>query len=112
MNHVTWVDSSADGRSFGELRVHDRAWRVSVWGREVSLTRLEFRLLAALTLRPDHVHSRGELLRNVWESNALNGTRTVDVHVQRVRHKLGTAARYIQTVRGVGYRFSPIPAQR
>jgi two-component system phosphate regulon response regulator PhoB len=90
----------------GVLCLDQLAWRVTVDGHEVALTGLEFRLLVALLERRDRVLSRGELLRDVWASSAHNRTRTVDVHVQRLRNKIGAAGRYIQTVRGAGYRFS------
>ncbi len=114
MQRVGWVESSfADPtrRSIGELQVDESARFVKIWGREVRLTRMELRLLVALIQRPDEVLTRGELLRSVWASSALNHTRTVDVHVQRLREKLGTAARFIQTVRGAGYRFRVATAE-
>jgi len=70
----------------------------------VELTRLEFELLLHLCEHPDRVHGRRDLLAVVWGVNDnYSGARTVDVHVRRVRQKLGDAADEIQTVRGVGY---------
>jgi DNA-binding response OmpR family regulator len=71
-------------------------------GREITLTVTEFDLLAALMRRPGLVHTREQLLSQVWGYAAYGGTRTVDVHVAQVRAKLGTASP-IRTVRGVGY---------
>jgi len=102
----------ATTRRFCELEVDEGAGRVTVWGRESRLTRMELRLLVAFVKQPDRVRTRGDLLQAVWGLSALNHTRTVDVHVQRLRDKLGTAGRYIQTVRGAGYRFSVTMAGR
>jgi DNA-binding winged helix-turn-helix (wHTH) protein len=97
-----------------ELRVDRYAHRASVGNEEVVLTHLEFRLLATLIERKERVQSRGTLLREVWGLSGQNTTRTVDTHVKRLRDKLGTAGRFLQSVRGVGYRFSetPLPGDR
>jgi two-component system phosphate regulon response regulator PhoB len=92
-----------------ELRVDRHAHRVSVGDEEVVLTNLEFRLLTALIERRDRVQSRGALLQEVWGLSAHNTTRTVDTHVKRLRDKLRTAGRFLQSVRGIGYRFSQRP---
>jgi two-component system phosphate regulon response regulator PhoB len=80
-----------------------------VSGEEISLTALEFKLLVTLTERRDRVQARGTLLSDVWAIDAEIASRTVDTHVKRLRDKLGTAGRFIETVRGVGYRFSETP---
>jgi DNA-binding winged helix-turn-helix (wHTH) protein len=85
---------------------------VTVNGEEVSLTALEFKLLVTLTERRDRVQARGTLLSDVWAIDAEIASRTVDTHVKRLRDKLGTAGRFIETVRGVGYRFSENPGRR
>jgi two-component system phosphate regulon response regulator PhoB len=90
---------------FGKLRVDRAAHRVWVDGREVELTALEFKLLVTLYERRNRVQSRARLLDDVWGIRADVTTRTVDTHVKRLREKLGAAADYIETVRGVGYRF-------
>ncbi|MGI5500442.1 winged helix-turn-helix domain-containing protein [Lentzea sp. CA-135723] len=78
--------------------------QVLVHAEPVELTRLEFELLLHLCSHTDRVHRRRELLSTVWGVNDdYSGARTVDVHVRRVRQKLGDAADVIQTVRGVGY---------
>ena len=79
-----------------------RAW---VEDAEVQLTALEFKLLGTLYDRRDRVQTRGALLEDVWGASADMATRTVDTHVKRLREKLGAAGDYIETVRGVGYRF-------
>ncbi|MEZ4448616.1 MAG: response regulator transcription factor [Nannocystaceae bacterium] len=87
------------------LRVNLEAHRVWVEEQEVELTALEFRLLAALIGRRGRVQTREVLLADVWGTQADVTTRTVDTHVQRLRRKLGLAGHYIETLRGVGYRF-------
>lgn len=78
---------------------------VSVDGRPVDLTATEFKLLTLLAQRRGRVQSREQLLRDVWQYDSLIDTRTVDTHMRRLREKLGRAARFLDTVRGVGYRF-------
>ncbi|SRR5579883_1406904 len=90
----------------GELHIDKAAHRVSLAGEEVGLTALEFKLLVTLAERADHVQSRATLLVDVWGFKPHSATRTVDTHVKRLREKIGSAARFIQSVRGVGYRFS------
>jgi two-component system, OmpR family, phosphate regulon response regulator PhoB len=94
---------------FGMLRVDRAAHRVWVDGHEVELTALEFKLLLTLHDRRNRVQTRDALLSDVWKIDADVTTRTVDTHVKRLREKLGNAGIYIQTVRGVGYRFAERP---
>jgi two-component system phosphate regulon response regulator PhoB len=81
---------------------HLVSWR----GKAIELTATEFKLLVVLARRRGRVQSREQLLRDVWEYNNLVDTRTVDTHMRRLREKLGLAAKYLDTVRGVGYRFA------
>lgn len=97
--------------SFGVLRVDPQAHRAWVEEREVELSALEFKLLLVLYERRNRVQSRSALLDGVWGVTADVTTRTVDTHVKRLREKLGTARRYIDTVRGVGYRFVDSPEE-
>ena len=92
--------------TFGSLVVDVSRHLVTVRGKRVELTATEFKLLALLLQRTGHVQSRDQLLRDVWEYETHIDTRTVDTHIRRLREKLGTAAKYLDTVRGVGYRFS------
>jgi len=94
---------------FGKLRIDRDAHRVWVEGDEAPLTALEFRLLCLLFDRRDRVQSRAALLDDVWGVSSDLETRTVDTHVKRLREKLGSAGAYIETVRGVGYRFCATP---
>jgi DNA-binding response OmpR family regulator len=94
--------------SFGDLIVDPARREVRLLGEEVSLTALEFELLATLASRPGFVFSRNRLLERVWGENYFGSDHVVDVHVANLRKKLKedpSAPRYVQTVRGVGYRF-------
>ncbi len=97
--------------SFGKLRFDRRSHRVWVEEQERSLTALEFRLLLTLYDSRERVQSRADLLRHVWNIEGEVVTRTVDTHVKRLREKLGEAGDYIETVRGVGYRFAGNPGK-
>jgi cysteine synthase A len=94
----------------GELTITPAERRARVAGQEIALTTLEFKLLLQLVEQRELVQSRRQLLIDVWEADARNVTRTVDTHVKRLRLKLGMAGRFIQTVRGLGYRFSETPS--
>jgi two-component system phosphate regulon response regulator PhoB len=97
--------------TFGKLRIDREGHRVWVDGQEVALTALELRLLSTLYDRRGRVQSRGVLLDEVWRMSADVNTRTVDTHVKRLREKLGDAGAYLETVRGVGYRFTGGPPE-
>ncbi|MGC4064356.1 MAG: response regulator [Polyangiaceae bacterium] len=96
---------------FGRLRIDRGAHRVWVDGQEVELTALEFRLLVTLYDRRNRVQTRTSLLDDVWGIQADITTRTVDTHVKRLREKLEAARDYVETVRGVGYRFVASPEE-
>jgi two-component system phosphate regulon response regulator PhoB len=89
----------------GPIMVDLNATRVEVGGDEIQLTPTEYRLLATLLERRGRVQSRRQLLQAAWDVHAQIETRTVDMHVQRLRTKLGPAGDLIETVRGFGYRF-------
>jgi two-component system phosphate regulon response regulator PhoB len=95
--------------TFGKLRLDRDAHRAWVDENEITLTALELRLLSTLLERRGRVQSRSALLDDVWGMSGEVTTRTVDTHVKRLREKLGPAGAYIETVRGVGYRFTPAP---
>jgi two-component system phosphate regulon response regulator PhoB len=89
----------------GQLVIDLPRHQVLVAGKKVELTATEFKLLTVLAQRRGRVQSRDQLLRDVWQYDSLIDTRTVDTHVRRVREKIGEAAKYVETIRGVGYRF-------
>lgn len=93
----------------GPFSVDTGAARAEVGGRELDLTPTEYKLLLTLMERRGRVQSRRQLLEAVWEVTANIATRTVDMHVQRLRNKLGDEAEWIETVRGFGYRFRTDP---
>jgi two-component system, OmpR family, phosphate regulon response regulator PhoB len=98
---------AAGGRTLraGAVVVDLSALRVAVDGYELDLTPTEYRLLVTLLERRGRVQSRQQLLETAWEISARIETRTVDMHVQRLRAKLGDHGGMIETVRGFGYRF-------
>jgi two-component system phosphate regulon response regulator PhoB len=89
----------------GPIAVDRSAHRVAVAGKEIDLTATEYKLLLTLVERRGRVQTRPQLLETVWEAQPDIQTRTVDMHVQRLRAKLGEAGDLIETVRGFGYRF-------
>jgi len=89
----------------GPVQVETGAMRVRVDGADVDPTPIEYRLLVTLLERRGRVQTRQQLLERAWEVNARIETRTVDMHVQRLRAKLGEHGHWIETVRGFGYRF-------
>lgn len=93
----------------GVLSVDREAHQLFVHDVEVPLTVTEFRLLTLLADREGRVQTRGRLLQDVWDMPPDLNTRTVDTHIKRLREKLGEGAAHIETVRGVGYRFSRKP---
>lgn len=90
----------------GELVINLDAHQVIVAGRPVDLTYKEYELLKALASTPGRAYSRDDLLKNIWGYDYFGGTRTVDVHVRRVRSKIEQSGAMIETVHGVGYRFT------
>jgi DNA-binding response OmpR family regulator len=94
-----------DAIRVGELLVDPVSYQVRLRGRPLDLTYKEFELLRFLAARPGRVSTRGQLLQEVWGYDFFGGTRTVDVHVRRLRAKLGPEHEsMIATIRGVGYK--------
>jgi phosphate regulon transcriptional regulator PhoB len=96
---------SAEVIESGDLRIDNPAREVFYGGEKLTLTRREFELLAFLAHHPGRVYSREELLRRVWGYDFIGETRTVDVHIRRLRKKLGEENSVIETVTGAGYKF-------
>ena len=102
LNHLV----PGTGKRFGALEIHIDRYEVLLDREPLELTYKEFELLKFLATHPDRVFSRDQLLNQVWGYNFIGGTRTVDVHVRRLRAKLGPKyATLIDTVRNVGYKF-------
>ncbi|MFA5103629.1 MAG: response regulator [Candidatus Margulisiibacteriota bacterium] len=91
---------------FSGLDIDPDSHTVKVSGKEIALTAKEFLLLEHLARNPERVFSRDRLLDLVWGIDVAIETRTVDVHVRRLREKLGKSAKYLKTIHGVGYKFS------
>src|SRR2546423_7135784 len=101
---------AAGGRMVaGPITLDRTAHRVCVDGNDIELTATEFKLLERMIERRDRVQTRSQLLESVWQAQPDIQTRTVDMHVQRLRTKLDTAGAWIETVRAGGYRLREPP---
>jgi DNA-binding response OmpR family regulator len=107
-------DSTASAQiTAGDLVIDETTYSARVGGRLLDLTYKEFELIKHLAQHPGRVFTRAQLLQEVWGYDYFGGTRTVDVHVRRLRAKLGLEHEVlIGTVRNVGYRFVPEPSPR
>ena len=105
LRNLSSTEEKLDRIEWKELMVDVPRHEVRVKGKAVDLTATEFKLLTTLAQRRGRVQSRDQLLHDVWEYENVIDTRTVDTHMRRLREKLGPAAKYLDTVRGVGYRF-------
>ncbi len=107
LHHLLWPGeeaSSADFIRMGDLTINLATYQIKINGEPLDLTYLEYALLAFLITHPGRTYSRDNLLKRVWGFDYYGGSRTVDVHVRRVRAKLGPDySQYLETVRGVGY---------
>ncbi|CAN5479936.1 response regulator transcription factor [soil metagenome] len=90
----------------GDLIIDRSSYTIKVKGKEINLPKKEFELLFFLAQNPNKVFSRDDLLQNIWGSDVYVLARTVDVHIRKVREKIGDD--YITTVKGVGYKFNLI----
>lgn len=88
----------------GDLIIDRTSYTIKVKGKEINLPKKEFELLFFLAQNPNKVFSRDDLLQNIWGSDVYVLARTVDVHIRKVREKIGED--YITTVKGVGYKFN------
>jgi two-component system alkaline phosphatase synthesis response regulator PhoP len=96
--------SSSNQIKIGDLLIDRTSYTIKLNGREISLPKKEFELLFFLAQNPNKVFSRDDLLQNIWGSDVYVLARTVDVHIRKVREKIGDD--YITTVKGVGYKFN------
>jgi DNA-binding response OmpR family regulator len=109
VRHLLWrtrLEEQAEVISFGPLVINMATYQVHVDGAPIDLTYMEYELLKFLATHRGRVFTRQALLSRVWGYDYFGGTRTVDVHVRRLRAKLGEHANVIQTVRNVGYKFA------
>ena len=86
----------------GELVLDRAKYEVTLYGQNVDLAKKEFQILELLMSAPGKVFSRQEIFRKIWDSEIIVGERTIDVHVRRIREKVGDE--YIKTLKGVGYK--------
>jgi len=100
--------SSENVRCFGDFNIDLLKHKISYKNHEVKLTSMEFDIVEFLSRSPGRVWSREQILDNVWKEGKFIIDRAVDVHVRGLRKKLGKAEDYIETVRGVGYRFKDV----
>ena len=107
-SHSENVDLN-ESKEFGKLKIDADSHEVFIDNNEIILTALEFKLLKHLVDRRGRVQTRDQLLSDVWGYSAQITTRTVDTHVKRLREKLGIMGKHVETIRGVGYRFSRTP---
>ena len=96
--------SPSNNITIGDLTIDRTSYTISVKGKEINLPKKEFELLYFLAQNPNKVFSREDLLQNIWGSDVYVLARTVDVHIRKVREKIGED--YITTVKGVGYKFT------
>ncbi len=89
--------------SFGELTIYPQEFKLNIKGENISLAKKEFELLLLLTSKPGRVFKRSEIMKKVWGDEVIVGDRTIDVHIRKLREKIGN--HYIYTIKGVGYRF-------
>ncbi|MFH1190071.1 MAG: response regulator transcription factor [Candidatus Omnitrophota bacterium] len=89
----------------GDIAIDIPRHKVTVKDKPVDLTRMEFKLLITLMQRQGRVQTRDRLLSDVWDMDSSIDTRTIDTHIKRLREKLGKAGAFIETVRGLGYKF-------
>jgi two-component system phosphate regulon response regulator PhoB len=103
------AEESGMNLRLGDIEIDVPRHQVQVSGDWITLTATEFKLLEVLARRRGRVQSRDRLLQDVWGYENPIDSRTVDTHMRRLREKLGGAARQLETVRGVGYRFAAEP---
>jgi two-component system alkaline phosphatase synthesis response regulator PhoP len=101
------TDAQSDGTDgkvvSGDLVIDKERYVIIKKGEVISLPRKEFELLSLLISKPEKVFSRDEIFDRVWGENIIVGDRTIDVHIRKLREKLGD--KYIMTVKGIGYKF-------
>ncbi len=104
--HITTQSKALPNQNllvFGDLVLNREEFKVTVGDNDMNLAKKEFELLSLLTSKPGKVFKREEILRKVWGREVIVGDRTIDVHIRKLREKIGKS--YIKTLKGVGYKF-------
>ena len=104
---IDQINSKGTSICFGELEINTSTYIAQLNGEELHLPRKEFELLALFMSQPNIIFTREELLGRIWEDDVFVVDRTIDVHINRIRSKLGPYKNWIETVKGIGYRFRP-----
>ena len=104
---IDQINSKGTSICFGELEINTSTYIAQLNEKELHLPRKEFELLAFFMSQPNIIFSRGDLLSGIWEEDVFVVDRTIDVHINRIRSKLGLYKNWIETVKGIGYRFRP-----
>ena len=104
---IDQINSKGTSICFGELEINTSTYIAQLYGEELHLPRKEFELLAFFMSQPNIIFNREELLNIIWEEDVFVVDRTIDVHINRIRSKLGPYKNWIETVKGIGYRFRP-----
>ena len=107
LRRVDQINSKGTNISFGDLEINTLTYIAKLESNELHLPRKEFELLAFFMNQPNIIFTREELLSRIWEEDVFVVDRTIDVHINRIRSKLGIHKNWIETVKGVGYRFRP-----
>ena len=98
-----YSNKEVDEIEFGDLRINKEKYKVYTSDKSISLPRKEFELLYLLASKPDKVFKREKIMEKVWGEQVVVGDRTIDVHIRKLRKKIGD--KYFKTVKGVGYKF-------
>lgn len=96
-------EASSGSIHIGNLEINREKYSVSIDGRQLTFPRKEFELLSLLISKPGKVFTRDEIMNRVWGDDIIVGDRTIDVHIRKIREKLGDES--IKTIKGVGYKF-------
>lgn len=97
------TDTTPSMLNYGDLTIDREAYKVTKESKSLTLPRKEFELLFLLASRPGKVHKREKIMEKIWGSDVVVGDRTIDVHIRKLREKIGD--QYFKTVKGVGYKF-------
>lgn len=97
------ADQNHEQVSYGDISIDEEKYLVYVKGKPISLAKKEFELIQLLVSRPGKVFTRQEIFNKIWGMDVIVGDRTIDVHIRKIREKVGED--YIKTIKGIGYKF-------